>query len=215
MKVYGHPMSTCTRKVLTILAERNADFEFVLVDLMTGAHKQAEHLARQPFGQIPVFEDGDFRMYESRPIIRYLDEVLPGKKLTPSDAKGRAIMEQWMSVETSNFTPHAMKIIYEDLFKKLQGAQPDAATIQAGETAVSKTLDILEKRLGEVEYIAGADFTLADICYMPYIEYLFASGHGELITSRPNVAAWWNRISARPSWLTATGKKPATTQSAS
>ncbi len=210
MKIYGHPMSTCTRKVLAVLAERNANFEFVTVDLMTGAHKQPEHLARQPFGQIPVLEEGDFRLYESRAIIRYLDEVLPGKKLSPSDAQGRAIMEQWISIETSNFTGHAMKIIYEDLFKKMQGAQPDAAAIQAGQIGAGKTLDILEKRLGEAAYIAGADFTLADICYMPYIEYLFASGHGDLVTSRANVAGWWNRVSTRPSWLTATGKSAAT-----
>src|SRR4051812_27691948 len=111
MKVYGHPMSTCTRKVLATLAEREAPFELVLVDLMKGHHKAPEHLARQPFGQIPVLEEGDFRLYESRAIIRYLDEVLPGHKLTPSDAKGRAVMEQWISIESSNFTPHAMKII--------------------------------------------------------------------------------------------------------
>ena len=209
MKIYGHPISTCTRKVLAILAERNANFEFVTVDIMKGAHKHSEYLARQPFGQIPALEEGDFRLYESRAILRYLDEVLPGHKLTPSDAQGRAIMEQWISVEASNFTPHAMKIIYEDLFKKMQGAPTDAALIQAGTTAVSKTLDILNHRLGEVAYIAGADFTLADICYMPYVEYLFAAGHGELITSRPNVAAWWNRVSIRPSWLTATGKSAA------
>jgi glutathione S-transferase len=67
----------------------------------------------------------------------------------------------------------------------------------------------MEKRLGEVEYIAGAHYTLADIGFQPYIEYLFAAGHGELITSRPHVAAWWNKISTRPSWLTATGKTAA------
>src|SRR4051795_9201851 len=81
MKVYGHPISTCTRKVLATLAEKGAAFEFVVVDLFKGEHKAAEHLARQPFGQVPVLEHDDFRMYESRAIIRYLDEVLPGKKL--------------------------------------------------------------------------------------------------------------------------------------
>lgn len=209
MKIYGHPISTCTRKVLAVLAERNANFEFGTVNLMTGDHKSAEHMARQPFGQIPVLEEGDFRLYESRAIIRYLDEVLPGHKLTPGDAKGRAIMEQWISVEASNFTPHAMKIIYEDLFKKMQGAPSDSTLVQAGITGVSKALDIMNSRLGESAYLAGSDYTLADICYMPYIEYLFACGHGDLITSRANVAAWWNRISTRPAWLTATGKSAA------
>ena len=50
IKFYGHPMSTCSRKVLTALAEKKADFEFHHVELMKGEHKQPEHLARQPFG---------------------------------------------------------------------------------------------------------------------------------------------------------------------
>lgn len=207
MKVYGHPMSTCTRKVLTTLAEKGADYEFVMVDLSKNEHKASEHVARQPFAQIPVLDDGDFRMYESRAIARYLDETLPGTKLTPSDAKGRGQMEQWISVESSNFTPHAMKIIWEGLFKKfMMGQEGDQNVIAASRAAVGKTLDIIEQHLGKNPYFAGSEFSIADISYMPYVEYLFAAGAGDLITSRPNVASWWNRVSSRPSWQKVTGK---------
>lgn len=207
MKVYGHPMSTCTRKVLTTLAEKGADFEFVMVDLAKYEHKSPEHTARQPFGQIPVLDDGDFRMYESRAIARYLDQTLSGTQLTPGDAKGRAQMEQWISVETTNFTPHAMKIIWEGFFKKMMmGQDGDQAVIAAARTALGKTLDIMNERLGQVPFFAGSEFSIADISYMPYVEYLFAAGAGDLITSRPNVAAWWNRVSNRPSWQKVTGK---------
>lgn len=207
MKVYGHPLSTCTRKVLTTLAEKDAPHEFVLVDLTKGEHKGTEHIARQPFGQIPVLDDGDFRLYESRAIARYLDDTLPGTKLTPADAKDRGRMEQWISIEASNFSPSAMKIVWECLFKKMmQGAPADETVVQAARTTVSKALDILDQRLGETPYLAGAEFSLADLCYMPYIEYLFAAGHGDLITSRAHTADWWQRISTRPSWLKVTGK---------
>jgi glutathione S-transferase len=210
MKVYGHPMSTCTRKVLTALAEKGADYEFEMVDLGKGQHKAPEHMARQPFGQIPVLDDGDFRMYESRAIARYLDETLPGTRLTPGDAKGRAQMEQWISVESSNFTPQAMKIIWESMFKKfLMNQDGDQNIIAAARTAVGKTLDVMNERLGHVPYFAGDSFSIADIGFMPYVEYLFASGAGDLITSRPNVAAWWNRVSSRPSWQKVTGKAAA------
>ena len=86
-----------------LLEERQAKAELVVVDVMKGEHKEPAHLARQPFGQIPAFEDGDLRLYESRAILRYLDETLPGTPLTPKDPKGRALMEQWISVETSTF----------------------------------------------------------------------------------------------------------------
>src|SRR5580698_648865 len=98
MKIYGNPMSTCTRKVLTVLAEKQAKFEFVNVDLGTGGHKKPEYMAaHQPFGQVPALEDGDFKLYESRAMIRYIDEVVSGQSLTPKEPKARALMEQWIS----------------------------------------------------------------------------------------------------------------------
>lgn len=209
MKVYGHPLSTCTRKVLCALAEKGAEAEFVLVDLMKGEHKQPAHLARQPFGVVPALEDGDFTMYESRAIIRYLDRAVPGASLTPEGARGAGEMEQWMSVEGSYFTPAAMKVLYQSLFAPMYGRTPDEAQIAEGQVALGRVLDVMERHLTGREYLAGAgagSFSLADICYLPYIEYLVATGQAQGLTSRPAVAAWWARCSGRPSWQKATGK---------
>ena len=57
MKVYGHPLSSCTRKVLITFAEKGRPTELVPVDLFAGEHKQKAHLARHPFGVIPVLDD--------------------------------------------------------------------------------------------------------------------------------------------------------------
>src|SRR5690349_14977774 len=100
LTVYGHPMSTCTRKVLMTLAENEMPFEMSVVDFATGAHKKEPHISRQPFGRIPAIDDDGFQLFESRAICRYLDEK-GGNKLVPSDAKARAKMEQWISIETS------------------------------------------------------------------------------------------------------------------
>lgn len=206
MKIYGHPMSTCTRKVLTTLAEKGHRAEFVLVDLMKGEHKQPAHLARHPFGVIPVFEDDDgFQMYESRAIIRYLDAKLSGSPLTPSDLKDRGRMEQWISVEQSYFTPHVMKMVMEVMFAPMRGATPNQEAIQSGREGAAKTLDVIEKALAGGEYLAGS-FSLADISWMPYLDYFAATGGSDVISERPHVAAWWKRISERPSWQLATGK---------
>jgi glutathione S-transferase len=205
MKVYGHPMSTCTRKVLTVLAEKGHEADFQLVDLMKGEHKKDDHLARQPFGVVPALEDDGFWLYESRAMVRYLDDKLGGTKLTPADPKERALMEQWISVEFSYFTPQAMKIIMEMLFHRMAGQAPDMAKVQAGRTEVGRVLDVAEKTLAKQEYFAGKSFSLADISWMPYVQYLFASEAGDLITSRPGVRAWWERVSTRPSWKKVAG----------
>jgi glutathione S-transferase len=70
LKVFGHPMSTCTRKVLTTVNELGLPHEFVVVDFATGEHKQPAHLSRQPFGQVPAIDDDGFALYESRAICR-------------------------------------------------------------------------------------------------------------------------------------------------
>jgi glutathione S-transferase len=206
MKVYGHPMSTCTRKVLTTLAEKGVDAEFQLVDIMQGAGHQPDHLARQPWGQVPVLEEDDgWQLIESRAIIRHLDATLPGAALTPKDARTHAKMEQWISIEAANFTPGVMKILYQLLFGKMRGQEPNMALVDEGRAAVRKTVAVMEKELADKEHLVG-DFTLADICFMPYIEYLFMVGEGALITDSPNTGAWWKRISERPSWQKVVGR---------
>ncbi|WP_437274453.1 glutathione binding-like protein [Sorangium sp. So ce375] len=201
MKIYGHPMSTCTRKVLTVLAEKGHEAQFVFVDLAKGAHKQPDHLARHPFGVIPVLEDEDFTLYESRAIIRYLDHKLPGIALTPTELRARAQMDQWLSVEQSYFATPAVKIFFQRVFLPMQGKEGDASIFEAAKAEVVRTLDVVEKALAGQEYLAGSSYSLADISWMPYLQCLVVSKVGELITDRPNVAAWWKRISARPAWV--------------
>lgn len=210
MKLYGNPMSTCTRKVLTVFAEKNAKFDFVVLDFMKGEHKGAEHVARQPFGVVPAFDDDGFGLYESRAIIRYLDEVLPGAKLTPGTAKERAMMEQWISVEHSYFTPNAMKIIRQTLLAQMFGLPRDEAILKEGREGIAKPAAILDKHFaGGSDYLVGSQFTLADICYLPYIEYVFAAEQGDVITDHKHLAAWWTRCSERKSWRIASGKEQA------
>lgn len=207
MKVYGHPGSTCTRKVLTALAEKGQTADFVTVDIMKGEGHTPEHLARQPWGQVPVFEaDDGWQLIESRAIIRFIDASLPGTSLTPSDPREKAKMDEWLSIEQSNFTPSVMKILGQLLFAKWRGEEPQMSIIEDGRVGVRKAVAVLEKRLGGREYLAGGQFSLAEISFMPYIEYLFMCGEGALISEHANTAAWWRRISERASWQAVRGK---------
>ena len=201
MKIFGHPMSTCTRKVLTTLAETGASYEFVLVDFAKGEHKQEPFITRQPFGQVPALEDDGFELYESRAMCRYINEKAGGK-LVPSDLHSRARMEQWISIETSNFTPHAMKFIYHHIFQRAQ----DQAVLDAAGAGLDKALAVMDARLADNAYLAGADFSIADISFMPYVDYLMPTPARERIHAHANVSAWWTRVSERPSWQKATGK---------
>ncbi|PTL84120.1 glutathione S-transferase family protein [Vitiosangium sp. GDMCC 1.1324] len=205
MKLYGNPMSTCTRKVLTTLAEKGHEAQFVLIDLAKGQQKSPEYMAKQPFGVVPYLEDDGLSMYESRAIIRYLDAKLAGPKLTPSDLPSLARMEQWISIEHSYFSPNAMGIVMELFFKPMRGLTPDMDKVNKGRDGSARALDVADRALMSQAHLAGDKFSLADICWMPYLQYLSATPHGNLITERPHVKSWWQRISTRPSWKKVVG----------
>lgn len=204
MKVFGHPMSTCTRKVLMTLAETHTPHEFVLVDFAKGEHKQPAHMARQPFGQVPAIEDDGVELYESRAICRYINDKVNGP-LVPRDLVERARMEQWISVETSNFTGPVMKFVYQHIFHREQSPE----VLATAATQLEHALGVMEAQLAGHPFIAGATFSLADICFMPYVEYAMATPAKAHFAKFPHVTAWWNKVSEMPSWRKIAGRAAA------
>ena len=200
IKLYGHPVSTCTRKVLATLAETNTPYEFIVVDFAKGEHKQEPHLSRQPFGQVPAMDDEGFTLFESRAICRYLS-TKAGNALTPAQPKEYAKMEQWLSVEQSNFSPNAMKFIFQYVFKRPQ----DEKVLEAAGQMVDEVYATLSSTLDKSPFAAGETFSLADIGYMPYIEYLSSTPMSATLQKYPSVAGWWERLRQRPSWKKVTG----------
>jgi glutathione S-transferase len=136
--------------------------------------------------------------------VRYLDRRLEGTSLTPPSLHDQARMEQWISVEGSYFSPPAMRAIMQLFYAKATGGTPDAEVVAKGKADAGKALDVLDQAL-QGEWLAGS-FSLAEVCYAPYFQYLMDFGLGDVVTSRPHVAAWWNRIAARPAWQKAIGK---------
>jgi len=64
----------------------------------------------------------------------------------------------------------------------------------------------MDKQLGQTPYLVGKDLTLADVCFMPYLEYAMNTPAKDIIAKHPNVTAWWARISERPTWKKVAGK---------
>lgn len=209
MQLFGHPWSINTRKVLMVLAEKGAAVDLRYVDIPRGAHKRPEHIARHPFAKLPVLDDGEFRLYETAAILRYLDEVLPGLALSPSTPRGRARAAQWDRVHQSYFEPHAHPLIVHRQFSRIIGFTGDEGVMTAGRAGMQLALDVIDTHLRSEPYLAGDQFSLADVTWMPYLDYLVAQGE-PVLGERPGVAAWWQRISTRPMWqqVAHTGPQP-------
>jgi glutathione S-transferase len=196
IQVYGTARSTCSRKVLTALYETNTLYELNVIDFSQREHKQEQHLSRQPFGQIPAIDDEGFKLFESRAILRYLS-AMNGDMLTPSTVKERALMDQWASVEQSNFSPNAMKFIYHYTFKRVQ----EQAVLDAALAMLTTCFTALSVPLAKQPYLSGEKFSLADIGYMPYLQFLKDTPVNDKLQLFPEVVAWWDRLRARDSWL--------------
>ncbi|KAG2698244.1 hypothetical protein I3843_07G140800 [Carya illinoinensis] len=204
VKVYGPAMSTAVSRVLACLLEKNVDFQLVPVNLSKGEQKKPDFRKIQPFSQVPAFEDEGICLFESRAICRYICEKYTdkgNKGLYGTNPVARASIDQWLEAEGQSFNPPSSVLVFQLAFAPRMKIKQDQVVIKQNEEKLSKVLGIYEKRLGETRFLAGDEFSLADLSHLPNTQYLVTtSGRGELFTSRKNVGRWWNEISSRDSW---------------
>ncbi|KAK9084205.1 hypothetical protein Scep_030676 [Stephania cephalantha] len=202
LKVYGNVFSTATQRVFACLHEKNLDYDFINVDLSTGEHKQPPHLARNPFGQVPAFEDGDLKLFESRAITLHVSYSYNanGTPLITEDKK-MSIQGVWMEVEAHQFEPTTAKLAWEVVFKPMFGMTTDDEVVVESEKKLEAVLDVYEARLKESKYLGGECFTLADLHHLPNLQCLFGTPLKKHFEARPHVKAWCEDIMARPAWV--------------
>ncbi|XP_057500040.1 glutathione S-transferase F12-like [Actinidia eriantha] len=203
VKVYGPARAACPQRVLACLVEMGVDFELVHVDLDEGEHKKPEFLILQPFGQVPVIEDGDFKLFESRAIIRYYAAKYAdyGPNLLGTTLEERALVDQWLEVEAHNFNDLVYNLVLQLVVLPRMGERSDLALVHNCENKLEKVLDIYEERLSKSNYLAGDSFTLADLSHLPAIRYLMnEAGLGHMVRNRKSVNSWWMDISSRLAW---------------
>src|SRR5450756_11634 len=129
--VHSVPGSPFGRAVLAALEEKGAAYR--LAPVAPGTMRAPEHLARHPFGRVPVLEHNGFSLYESQAILRYLDRVLPTPALTPADPRAAARMDQAMNVNDWYLFQGVANVIafHRVVRPRLMGLAPDEAAIEA------------------------------------------------------------------------------------
>ncbi|XP_034892153.1 glutathione S-transferase F12 [Populus alba] len=203
VKVYGPAMAVCPQRVMACLLEKGVEFDLVHVDLDSGEQKLPEFLLKQPFGQVPVVEDGDFKLFESRAIIRYYATKYEdrGPNLLGNTLEEKALVDQWLEIEAHNFNDLVFNIVFQVLILPRIGQQGDSELVKTCEEKLEKVLDVYEQRLSKSKYLAGDSFTLADLSHLPATRYLVnEAGLGHLVKDRKKLNAWWEDISSRPAW---------------
>ncbi len=194
MKLHWHPFSIFPRRVQIALREKGVPYSEALVDLPGGAHRAAAFRRLNPFGQVPVIEDGDLVLSESIAILEYLEERHPTPPLLPADPVGRALARQLM-LWSGDYLAPAWKAWMAVHF--VPGTRADDPAVAQGRTDVAAHLDVLAERLAGHDWLVG-DYSLADVCYAPFVTTFPMVGLGDLLADRPAVRAWVERLNARP-----------------
>ena len=234
IELYHNDMSVCAQKVRFVLAEKKLPWEGHHLNLRAGDQQKPEYLKLNPNAVVPTLVDNAAVIIESTVICEYLDDAYPESKLRPSDAYGRARMRLWTkqlddSVHAAtSVVSSAIAFRYQKLAQGMAALEafhqkmPDPVKREKSWENITKGVESryfaesvlrFDKLLGDMEatladslWLAGNEFSLADIGYAPYITRLDHLQLQFLWDRRPHVPAWYNRLRERRAYSEALEK---------
>jgi glutathione S-transferase len=169
----------------------NISYEAIVVDLPNGAHKKEPFLSLNPFGQVPVIEDGDIVLSDSNAILVYLAKKYAPNWL-PEDPEGAAAVQRFLSLAAGqiSYGPASARLI------TVFGAGLDAGRAQA---VASWAFDRLEAHLEGRSWLAADEPTIADVAVYTYTAHA-PEGNVD-ISGYPNIRAWLSRVEGLPGFV--------------
>jgi len=206
--IHTVPGSPFARSALATLIEKGAPFR--LAPVAPGIMRSEPHLARHAFGRVPVLEHGDFLLYETQAILRYLDRVLPDPALTPGDWKSAARMDQVMNIsDWYLFQGVGNVIAFQRIVgPRIMGLVPDetaiAQALPKGHTVIAE----LSRLLADQDYFAGERLSLADLHVAPQLDFLAQTPEWAALSGKAgNLVSWLSRMNERESFKATTWER--------
>jgi glutathione S-transferase len=196
LRVHGYADSLNVRKVLWLCAELGLDCERIERGTAACPASAPEYLARNPFGHVPLLEDGDFALAESNTILRYLARREGRSDLLPGDARGAAEIERWLDWQATDLN-NAWRTAFVARYRN-PGGNHDPALVAQSQRAFDAKARILDDQLARTGgHIARAAFTLADIPIGLSVRRWLAM---ESAVELSHLAAYYARLCARPAF---------------
>jgi glutathione S-transferase len=196
LKLHYNPLSTFSRRVLIAFAEKQVPHELVVIDMAARRHREQPYLSLNPYGRVPTLDEDGFVLFESTAILNYLEATRPSPPLVPADARGRALVDMHMKLCDLQLTRYAGTILFPKRF--LPKERWNVTAIAEAKAEIEKHLAILDKQLAGKTYLVAEQFSLAEVCYMPFLDFLPLME----ITPPSAVAGWSERLLARGSAVT-------------
>lgn len=164
MRLYYHPLSTCSRRVLMTADLLGIPLDLCVVDLAQGQQHSPAFLHLNPNHKVPVLDHDGFVLWESYAIMQYLADTFPDPSIYPTDRQARADVNRWLFWCGQEFMPGVALLNWEHSIKQMAGAGfADPSEVARGERLFRAAAKILDEHLGGQDWICSSGLSLADI----------------------------------------------------
>lgn len=200
LRILGRGTSGNVQKVVWLLEELGEQYVREDYGRQFNNTQTAEYLALNPHAKVPTLLDGDLAVWESNTILRYLCNKLPkGRDLYPAEPGARSQVERWMDWQLA-----ALNAPYLGVFREAKKKPEErAANFAADAKDLVAQLELLEKGTAGRAFIAGASFSIADVCLGPIVDRIF--GFPITLPALPGIKAWHAKVTARPTYQKSKG----------
>ncbi len=198
LTIWGRSNSVNVSKALWCLAELDVAYERIDAGMQFGRNNEPEYLAMNPNARVPTLVDGDYVLWESNSVMRYLCMAYgKGTPIYPADPKQRAAVDRWLDWTLSTVQPVDRPVFWA-LVRTPKDKQ-DMAQIQKDADAEAPVWAIVDRQLSTRRYMEGDQFTIADIAVGAYARrWLGFTGIKQ--PSFAHLARWYAEIASRPSF---------------
>jgi glutathione S-transferase len=196
LKIWGRANSVNVQKVLWCLTELDLAYQRIDAGMAFGRNRDPDYLAMNPNGRVPTLVDGDFVLWESNSIMRYL--VLAygkGSPIYPETSKRRASVDRWLDWSLSTLQPVDRAVFWA--LVRTPVAERDMVAIQRDADAEAVVWRIADAQLATRRFIEGDDFTIADIALGAYARRWFGV-EGVTKPRLANLERWFAQFASRP-----------------
>jgi glutathione S-transferase len=196
LQIWGRANSVNVQKVLWCCRELDLSFDRIDAGMQFGRNDQPDYLAMNPTGRIPTLVDGDFVLWESNSIMRYLTLVHgAGTTLYPTAPKPRVGVERWLDWTLSTLQPIERPLFWG--LVRTPPAERDMPAMQRAADVAAVQWRIVDAHLANRGMMEGDSFTLADIALGTYARRWFGV-EGVTRPAMPHLARWFDAVSRRP-----------------
>lgn len=199
--LHGYSYSVYNRIARLALVEKGVAYDRVEVNPFA-PDMPATYLSLHPFGRVPALVHGDFTLYETQAVTRYIDRAFPGPGLQPGDSKELARMDQFMGVVDSyGYWPLVRQVFSHGYFRPKRGLPGDPAELAHGLAVAPKVLGALQALMAPDMFLVGPTLSLADLHLGAMLDYFVRPTEGRaLLVKHDQLNDWFQRLRSRASF---------------